>query len=52
MFWPAVKKVFCRLLWSGNILELQHAVEHAMIMGRDNILLPNALPEHIFEPNL
>ncbi len=31
--------------WHGNVRELRNAVEHALIMARDGVILPEHLPE-------
>ncbi|HYL15559.1 MAG TPA: sigma 54-interacting transcriptional regulator [Terriglobales bacterium] len=35
--------------WPGNIRELENAVEHAMVLGSTNAILPEDLPETIVE---
>jgi len=35
--------------WPGNVRELQNAIEHALILGSREIILPGDLPETIIE---
>jgi DNA-binding NtrC family response regulator len=35
--------------WPGNIRELENAIEHAIVLGASEFLLPEDLPECIFE---
>ena len=34
--------------WEGNIRELKNAIEHAVAMSSGNIIMPNDLPENIY----
>jgi transcriptional regulator with GAF, ATPase, and Fis domain len=34
--------------WPGNIRELQNAIQHAVVLGRDNVIWPEDLPENVF----
>jgi DNA-binding NtrC family response regulator len=36
--------------WPGNVRELENAVEHALTMGRSDILLPDDLPASVTAP--
>jgi DNA-binding NtrC family response regulator len=36
--------------WPGNVRELENAVEHALTMGRGEILLPEDLPGSVTAP--
>ena len=36
--------------WPGNVRELENAVEHALTMGRGEILLPEDLPVSVTAP--
>lgn len=40
-----VRKMFMTWSWPGNVRELEHAIEHAMVMTREDFLLPEHLPE-------
>ena len=33
--------------WPGNIRELEHAVEHAVLLGKDAVIGPGDLPAHL-----
>ena len=35
--------------WPGNIRELQHAIESAVVLGADNLIQPEDLPEAVLE---
>jgi Nif-specific regulatory protein len=34
--------------WPGNIRELQNAIQHAVVLGGDNVIWPEDLPENVF----
>lgn len=36
--------------WSGNVRELEHAVEHAAVMARGKRVMPHDLPESVRRP--
>ena len=36
--------------WPGNIRELEHAIEHAVILCHGKTILPSHLPSEITEP--
>ncbi len=40
-----VKRLFMKYSWPGNIRELEHALEHACILCRNSVILPDDLPE-------
>jgi DNA-binding NtrC family response regulator len=35
--------------WPGNVRELENAVEHAVVLGLDSLILPDDLPDAIAE---
>ena len=35
--------------WPGNVRELENAIEHAVILGGDDWILPDDLPETVLE---
>ena len=37
--------------WPGNVRELEHAIERAMVLGVAESILPEDLPEEIFQAN-
>ena len=41
------RQLLYRYHWPGNIRELQNAIEHALVMSKERILQPEALPEQI-----
>lgn len=41
------RRLLCRYQWPGNIRELQNAIEHAMVMSQEKILMPESLPEPV-----
>lgn len=40
-----VERLFMKYNWPGNIRELEHALEHACILCRNSLILPEDLPE-------
>ncbi|MEQ8222102.1 MAG: sigma 54-interacting transcriptional regulator, partial [Candidatus Eremiobacterota bacterium] len=40
-----VERLFMKYNWPGNIRELEHALEHACILCRNSVILPDDLPE-------
>jgi len=47
---PEAEKALLNYSWLGNVRELQNYVERAIILMRDNTLLPEHLPEIIASP--
>jgi transcriptional regulator with GAF, ATPase, and Fis domain len=43
------KACLMRYQWPGNIRELENALEHAIVLGSSNTILPDDLPEAIVE---
>jgi PAS domain S-box-containing protein len=37
--------------WPGSIRELENAIEHAFVLGRDNLIRLHDLPEHVVPAN-
>ena len=35
--------------WPGNVRELQNAIEHAVVLGTSEYILPEDLPENILD---
>jgi transcriptional regulator with GAF, ATPase, and Fis domain len=35
--------------WPGNVRELENAIEHAIVLGSSNLILPEDLPETVLE---
>ena len=46
---PEAKACLMRYQWPGNIRELENALEHAIVLGSSNTILPDDLPEAIVE---
>jgi Nif-specific regulatory protein len=46
---PETEKLLLRYSWPGNVRELQNAIEHAVILGTAEWILPEDLPETILE---
>jgi Nif-specific regulatory protein len=36
--------------WPGNVRELENAIEHALVLGSSDLILPEDLPESLLEP--
>ncbi len=45
----SVMKIFMEYPWPGNIRELEHAIEHAVILCHGKTILPGHLPSEITE---
>jgi DNA-binding NtrC family response regulator len=41
---PAALEAMATRPWHGNVRELRHAIEHALILAREGVLLPEHLP--------
>jgi DNA-binding NtrC family response regulator len=37
----------CSHDWPGNVRELENAIERALVLGRDDVLWPDDLPESV-----
>lgn len=46
---PEAKTCLMKYPWPGNIRELENALEHAIVLGSSNTILPDDLPEAIVE---
>jgi transcriptional regulator with GAF, ATPase, and Fis domain len=46
---PEAKTCLMKYQWPGNIRELENALEHAIVLGSSNTILPDDLPEAIVE---
>ncbi len=44
---PAVFPLLARYPWPGNVRELENAIAHAFVCSTGDIVLPDALPDHI-----
>ncbi len=47
---PAFLRALVSHSWPGNVRELENTLERALILGRSDILEPEALPERLFAP--
>jgi len=48
-FAPEAELALLRYSWPGNVRELQNAIEHAVILGLSEWILPEDLPEAVLE---
>ena len=39
--------ILCRYSWSGNVRELQHTIERAVVLTTNTVILPDDLPEQV-----
>ena len=46
---PAARTLLLRYDWPGNIRELSNAIERAVVLGQDDVLQPEDLPETLLE---
>ncbi len=46
-FSPASERLLEAYSWPGNVRELENAVEHAVVLGVTDSVLPEDLPEHV-----
>ena len=46
---PPAEKCLLNYNWPGNVRELENAIEHAVVLGLTEILLPEDLPETVLE---
>jgi DNA-binding NtrC family response regulator len=52
---PVSREAMARLAnhdWPGNVRELENAIEHALVLGHSDTLLPEDLPESVVERGL
>lgn len=48
---PEARACLLNYDWPGNVRELEHAIERAIVLGAAESILPEELPEEIFEAN-
>ncbi len=48
-FTPEARALLQRYAWPGNVRELSNAVERAIVLGEDDLIRPEDLPETILE---
>ncbi len=46
---PETERLMVGYAWPGNVRELQNAIEHAVILGTSDWILPEDLPETVLE---
>ncbi len=46
---PDARDLLLRYSWPGNVRELENAIERAIVMGSTEFILPDDLPETLFE---
>jgi transcriptional regulator with GAF, ATPase, and Fis domain len=46
---PAARILLLRYAWPGNIRELSNAIERAVVLGQDDVIQPDDLPETLLE---
>jgi len=46
-FSPQAMDILCRYSWSGNVRELQHTIERAVVLTTNTVILPDDLPEQV-----
>jgi Nif-specific regulatory protein len=46
---PEAERALLSYSWPGNVRELENAIEHAVVLGQSEMLLPDDLPESVIE---
>jgi transcriptional regulator with GAF, ATPase, and Fis domain len=46
---PEAQRCLARYDWPGNVRELENAIERAVVLGSSELILPEDLPESLFE---
>jgi DNA-binding NtrC family response regulator len=46
---PATERCMMAYAWPGNVRELENAIEHAVVLGESNQILPEDLPDSVVE---
>jgi two-component system, NtrC family, response regulator HydG len=46
---PEVRALLVHYDWPGNVRELENAIEHAVVLGSSQLVLPEDLPEAVLE---
>lgn len=43
------RRLLCAFDWPGNVRQLENAIEHAVVLGSTNMIVPEDLPETLLE---
>ena len=46
---PEARRLLCAYDWPGNVRQLENAIERAVVLGATELIVPEDLPEAIFE---
>ena len=46
---PEARRLLCAYDWPGNVRQLENAIERAVVLGVTELIVPEDLPETIFE---
>ncbi len=46
-FSPQAMDILCRYAWSGNVRELQHTIERAVVLTTNTVIMPDDLTEQV-----
>jgi DNA-binding NtrC family response regulator len=46
---PEAQQCLLHYDWPGNVRELENAIERAVVLGASELILPEDLPEYLFE---
>lgn len=46
---PEARECVMNYDWPGNVRELENAIEHALVLGSANVIIPEDLPEAVLE---
>ena len=46
---PETRRLLCDYDWPGNVRQLENAIERAVVLGATELIVPEDLPETIFE---
>ena len=46
---PEARSMLMNYSWPGNVRELENAIEHALVIGSTDVILPEDLPEALLE---
>jgi transcriptional regulator with GAF, ATPase, and Fis domain len=46
---PETRRLLCAYDWPGNVRQLENAIERAVVLGATDLIVPEDLPETLFE---